>query len=69
MGEPVVLGMDPHKRSVTVEAIDIYFGGPGDRVDDITITPLGERYFGVTTDLPASSKDTPSRGASGLTRR
>ncbi len=40
---------------ITVEAIDIYFGGPGDQVGDMTITPLGERYFGITSDVPAFS--------------
>ncbi len=36
---------------VFVNAMDFYFGGPGDNVDGITITPLGERYFGIPDDV------------------
>jgi hypothetical protein len=41
---------------VSVEAYDFYFGGPGDFVDGITITPLGEQYYGVPEDIPAMSE-------------
>jgi len=34
----------------TVISQDIYFGGPGDVVSGLTITPLGERYFGIPED-------------------
>ncbi len=38
---------------MSVFAQDFYFGGPGDLVDGITVTPLGEQYFGVPTgDIP-----------------
>ena len=40
---------------VSVEAYDFYFGGPGDFVDGITITPLGERYYGIPEDIPGGS--------------
>ncbi len=30
---------------------DFYFGGPGDEVTGLTVTPLGERYFGIPEDL------------------
>jgi hypothetical protein len=33
--------------NVSVVAQDFYYGGPGDQVGGITITPLGEQYFGV----------------------
>ncbi len=37
-----------------VVAQDFYYGGPGDFVGGLTITPLGERYFGLPSDIPAS---------------
>ncbi len=36
----------------SVQTFDFYYGGPGDSVDGLTITPLGERYFGEPTDIP-----------------
>lgn len=41
---------------VRVEAFDFYYGGPGDVIDGITVTPLGERYFGVFEDVPGKEK-------------
>jgi minor extracellular serine protease Vpr len=38
-----------------VVAQDFYFGGPGDLVSGLTITPLGERYYGIPEDLPGKS--------------
>ncbi len=35
-----------------VDTVDWYFGGLGDSVDGLTVTPLGERYFGVTVRHP-----------------
>ena len=32
---------------ISVTAQDFYYGGPGDFIDGITITPLGERFFGA----------------------
>jgi minor extracellular serine protease Vpr len=40
---------------VDVVAQDFYFGGPGDAVEDLTITPLGERYLGIPEDLAGGS--------------
>ncbi|MGH8875314.1 MAG: hypothetical protein ACRDVM_08720, partial [Acidimicrobiia bacterium] len=40
---------------VTAFAFDIYFGGPGDQVDGITITPGGERYVGSVGDIAGQS--------------
>lgn len=36
---------------VDVVAQDFYFGGPGDLVEGLTVTPLGERFYGVPTDV------------------
>jgi minor extracellular serine protease Vpr len=38
-----------------VVAQDFYFGGPGDLVSGLTITPLGEQYYGVPEDIPGKS--------------
>ena len=38
-GAGTVVGLD-------VFAADIYYGGPGDLVDDLAITPLGEEFYG-----------------------
>lgn len=35
-----------------VIAQDFYFGGPGDIVAGLTVTPLGERFLGVPSDVP-----------------
>lgn len=44
---------------VTVEAQDFYYGGPGDRVEGITITPLGEQYsVPAPVDVPGRQKAT-----------
>ena len=40
---------------VDVVAQDFYFGGPGDSVTDLTVTPLGERFYGVPTDVAGNS--------------
>jgi len=37
---------------------DFYFGGPGDEVTGLTVTPLGERYFGIPEDLPGKTGGT-----------
>ena len=34
-----------------VDTLDFYFGGPGDSVDGLTVTPLGEQYFALPSDL------------------
>jgi minor extracellular serine protease Vpr len=40
---------------MSVFAQDFYYGGPGDIVAGLTVTPLGERYFGIPEDIPAKS--------------
>lgn len=37
---------------VRVEAFDFYYGGPGDVIDGLTVTPGGERFFVDVEDLP-----------------
>ena len=44
--------------NMAVLAQDFYFGGPGDSVEGLTVTPLGERYFGQVADIPALGRDT-----------
>ena len=41
-----------------VEAFDFYYGGPGDWVTGLTITPLGERFYALTEDIPGKSTGT-----------
>jgi hypothetical protein len=38
-----------------VVAQDFYFGGPGDLVEGLTVTPLGERWLGVPEDVAGGS--------------
>jgi subtilisin family serine protease len=44
--------------NMAVVAQDFYFGGPGDLVDGLAVTPLGERYVGLPNDIPANSNGT-----------
>lgn len=37
---------------ISVFAQDFYHGGPGDTIDGLTVTPLGEQYVPVPEDLP-----------------
>ena len=34
---------------------DFYFGGPGDLIEGLTVTPFGERYVGVPDDIAGKS--------------
>lgn len=36
-------------------AQDFYYGGPGDLIDGLTVTPLGEQYFGIPADIAGKS--------------
>jgi subtilisin family serine protease len=36
---------------------DWYYGGPGDLVEGLTVTPLGERFYGLPNDVPANTYD------------
>ena len=54
------IGMDAGDLLATnvdmeVFAQDFYYGGPGDLVEGLTVTPLGERFFGVPTDVPGNT--------------
>ena len=40
-----------------VVAQDFYYGGPGDMVEGLTVTPLGEQFYGVTSDVPGMTYD------------
>ena len=42
---------------MAVHAQDFYYGGPGDVVEGLTVTPLGERFYGVPRDLPGNTQD------------
>jgi hypothetical protein len=44
--------------NMSVLTQDFYFGGPGDEVNGLTVTPLGERFYGVPNDVPGQTKDT-----------
>lgn len=38
-----------------VVAQDWYYGGPGDEVLGLTVTPLGEQHYGVPNDVPGNT--------------
>ncbi len=40
-----------------VYTTDFYHGGPGDAVEGLTVAPLGERFYGVPTDVQANTYD------------
>jgi hypothetical protein len=42
---------------VDVVAQDFYHGGPGDTVEDLTVTPLGEQFLGLPEDVPGNTND------------
>jgi hypothetical protein len=53
-GEQIGLtGTDMLSTNVDMEVIaeDFYYGGPGDFVGGLTVTPLGEQYFGIPSDI------------------
>lgn len=39
-----------------VVAQDFYHGGPGDIIDGLSVTPLGEQYFAVPEDIPGNAE-------------
>jgi hypothetical protein len=47
---------------ITAVASDLYFGGPGDQVGNITVAPLGERFLGVFGDGSVGLGTVPARG-------
>jgi hypothetical protein len=40
-----------------VVAQDWYYGGPGDLVEGLTVTPLGEQHYGVPADVLGNTYD------------
>ena len=40
---------------MTVMTEDLYYGGPGDMVEGLTVSPLGEQFYGMTADIPGKS--------------
>lgn len=40
-----------------VVAQDFYYGGPGDEILDLTVSPLGERFYGIPTDVAGMTND------------
>lgn len=57
-GEQIGLtGTDMLSTNVNMYVIaqDFYYGGPGDLVDGLTVTPLGEQYFGIPEDITGNS--------------
>ena len=60
-GEQIGLtGTDMLSTNVDMYVIaqDFYYGGPGDLVDGLTVTPLGEQYFGIPEDIAGKSTGT-----------
>jgi hypothetical protein len=54
-GEQIGLtGTDMLSTNVDMDvfAQDWYYGGPGDFIEGLTVTPLGEQYFGIPEDIP-----------------
>jgi hypothetical protein len=56
------IGMNAANLGVTgvdmdVIAQDFYFGGPGDFVEGLTVTPLGERFYGEPADVAGKSSN------------
>jgi hypothetical protein len=39
-----------------VIAQDFYYGGPGDFIGGLTVTPLGEQYLGLPVDIAGKSE-------------
>ena len=50
------LGLTHVKATVT--ATDTISGGPGDRIDNLTLIPGGEEYIGKVEDVPANASGT-----------
>jgi minor extracellular serine protease Vpr len=43
--------------NMAVLAQDFYFGGPSDLVEGLTVTPLGERFYGEPSDVPGQTSN------------
>ncbi len=42
---------------MAVVAQDFYYGGPGDLVEGLTVTPLGERFYGEPSDVAGKTSN------------
>jgi len=59
-GEQVGLtGTDLLTTQVDMDVVaqDFYYGGPGDEILDLTVSPLGERFYGIPTDVAGMTND------------
>jgi minor extracellular serine protease Vpr len=59
-GEQVGLtGTDMLATNVDMDVVaqDWYYGGPGDLVEGLVVTPLGEQHYGVPSDVPGNTYD------------
>jgi hypothetical protein len=43
--------------NMSVYAQDWYYGGPGDLVEGLTVTPLGEQHYGLPKDVAGNAYD------------
>jgi subtilisin family serine protease len=43
--------------NMAVVAQDFYFGGPGDVIEGLTVTPLGERFYGEASDVAGNTSN------------
>ena len=43
--------------NMSVYSQDWYYGGPGDLIEGLTVTPLGEQYFGLPNDVAGNTYD------------
>ncbi len=43
--------------NMDVVAQDFYYGGPGDSVEGLTVTPLGEQNYAIPADVPGNTYD------------
>ncbi len=43
--------------NMAVLAQDFYFGGPSDFIGNLTVTPLGERFYGLPNDVAGGTSD------------
>lgn len=60
------IGMDASNffdpMDITAQATDFYYGGNGDQLDGITISPLGEQYLGIFDSSGSTNATIPFAG-------
>ncbi len=42
---------------MNVFTLDFYYGGPGDSIEGLTVTPLGEQFFALPKDIAGNFRD------------